>query len=112
MGQSLLEAALAEPGIALVGALEIPDSPLLRHDAGERLGRSTGVAISADVPAAIAGAQVLLDFTRPEGTLAHLSACASAGVAAVVGTTGLSAADKAQRSRSSPARFRSCSRRT
>jgi 4-hydroxy-tetrahydrodipicolinate reductase len=94
MGQALLEAVLAEPEIALVGALEIPASPLLHHDAGERLGRATGVAISADIPGAIAGAEVLLDFTRPEGTLAHLSACANAGVAAVVGTTGLTAAAK------------------
>ena len=94
MGQALLEAVLAEPEIALVGALEIPASPLVGRDAGERLGRATGVAISADVPVAIAKADVLLDFTRPEGTLAHLNVCARARVAAVVGTTGLTAADK------------------
>ena len=94
MGQALLEAVLSEPEIKLVGALEIAASPLLGRDAGERLGRATGVAISADIPAAIARADVLLDFTRPEGTLAHLDACAAARVAAVVGTTGLTTADK------------------
>jgi 4-hydroxy-tetrahydrodipicolinate reductase len=94
MGQALLEAVLADPGIALVGALEIAASPLLGRDAGERVGRATGVRISADIPGALAGAEVLLDFTRPEGTLAHLNACAQARVAAVVGTTGLTAADK------------------
>jgi 4-hydroxy-tetrahydrodipicolinate reductase len=94
MGQALLEAALAQPDIELVGALEVPDSPLLNRDAGERLGRHTGVTISADVRGAVTKADVLLDFTRPEGTLLHLSACASSGVAAVVGTTGLGAADK------------------
>jgi 4-hydroxy-tetrahydrodipicolinate reductase len=94
MGQALLEAVLSEPEMALVGALEIATSPLLGRDAGERLGRSTGVSIAADIPAAIAPADVLLDFTRPEGTLSHLKACAAAGVAAVVGTTGLTAADK------------------
>jgi 4-hydroxy-tetrahydrodipicolinate reductase len=94
MGQALLEAALAQPDIELVGALEVPDSPLLNRDAGERLGRHTGVTISADVRGAITKADVLLDFTRPEGTLLHLGACASSGVAAVVGTTGLGAADK------------------
>jgi 4-hydroxy-tetrahydrodipicolinate reductase len=94
MGQALLEAVLAEPEITLVGALEIPASPLIGRDAGERVGRATGVAITADVPVAIAKADVLLDFTRPEGTLAHLNACARARVAAVVGTTGLTAADK------------------
>ncbi len=94
MGLALLEAVLSEPGIALVGALEIAASPLLGRDAGERLGRSTGVAISADIPATLARADVLLDFTRPEGTLAHLDACAKARVAAVVGTTGLTTADQ------------------
>jgi len=94
MGQALLEATFAEPGIALVGALDIAGSPLLGRDAGERLGRATGVMVGADVAQGVAGADVLLDFTRPEGTLSHLRACASAGVAAVVGTTGLSASDK------------------
>jgi 4-hydroxy-tetrahydrodipicolinate reductase len=94
MGQALLEAVLTEPEFALVGALEMSTSPLLGHDAGARLGCITGIAISADIPAAISGADVLLDFTRPEGTLAHLGACARARVAAVVGTTGFTAADK------------------
>ena len=67
---------------------------MLGRDAGERFGHRTGVAVSADVPATIAGADVLIDFTRPEGTLAHVAACSRAGVAAVVGTTGLSPVDK------------------
>jgi 4-hydroxy-tetrahydrodipicolinate reductase len=94
MGQILLEAALVEPDLAVAGALEVPASPILGRDAGERFGHLTGVAISADIPAAVVGADVLIDFTRPEGTLAHVGACARAGVGAVVGTTGLSAADK------------------
>lgn len=94
MGQALLEAVLGEPDVALVGALDVPGSPLLGHDAGERLGRSTGVRVGADIPLALAAADVLLDFTRPEGTLAHLRACANAGVAAVVGTTGLTTVDR------------------
>ena len=94
MGQALLETALAEPDVVLAGALDVPASPVLGRDAGERCGHATGVIVSADIPAAIAGADVLIDFTRPEGTLAHVAACARAGVAAVVGTTGLSTADK------------------
>jgi 4-hydroxy-tetrahydrodipicolinate reductase len=39
---------------------------------------------------------VLIDFTRPEGTLAHLAVCRELGVRAVVGTTGFSEAQKAQ----------------
>ena len=50
--------------------------------------------VAADVDAALARADVLIDFTRPEGTLAHLAACARHRVAAVVGTTGLDAAQK------------------
>ncbi|HEV2978864.1 MAG TPA: 4-hydroxy-tetrahydrodipicolinate reductase [Casimicrobiaceae bacterium] len=94
MGQALLEAILAEPDVALVGALDIGASPVFGRDAGERLGRSTGVVVGADIALAVAGADVLLDFTRPEGTLAHLRACERARVAAVVGTTGLTATDR------------------
>jgi 4-hydroxy-tetrahydrodipicolinate reductase len=94
MGQAMLEAALADPGVELVGALEIVGSALLGRDAGERMGAVTGVAITADIPMAVSGADVLVDFTRPEGTLAHLGACVQARVAAVVGTTGLTGADK------------------
>ena len=94
MGQTVLEAVLADAGFTLVGALEVPGNALLGRDAGERLGAVTGVAITADIPVAVAGADVLIDFTRPEGALAHLGACAQARVAAVVGTTGLTGADK------------------
>jgi 4-hydroxy-tetrahydrodipicolinate reductase len=94
MGRTLLQAVLAEPDLALVGALEVPASPLLGRDAGEGSGLRTGVAISADVPAAVTGADVLIDFTRAEATLTHVGACARAGVGAVIGTTGLTAEDK------------------
>jgi 4-hydroxy-tetrahydrodipicolinate reductase len=94
MGQTLIEAALADREFTLASALEIPDSPFLGRDAGERFGKATGVAVASDIPAAVKAADVLIDFTRPAGTLAHLSACANAGVAAVVGTTGLSADDR------------------
>jgi 4-hydroxy-tetrahydrodipicolinate reductase len=94
MGQVLLEAALADSGFSLAGALEIPGSALLGHDAGERMGVVTGATITADIPLALSGADVLVDFTRPEGTLAHLGACVQARVGAVVGTTGLTTADK------------------
>jgi 4-hydroxy-tetrahydrodipicolinate reductase len=39
---------------------------------------------------------VLIDFTRPEGTLAHLAVCRELGVKAVIGTTGFSPEEKAQ----------------
>lgn len=94
MGRALIEAVLREPGLTLVAALDVAGSPALGHDAGEPCGQATGVRVAADVDAALARADVLIDFTRPPGTLAHLAACARHGVAAVVGTTGFDAAQK------------------
>lgn len=95
MGRMLVEAVLASGDCELAGALDIPGSPALGQDAGAFLGRSTGVAITADLAAGLARAQVLIDFTRPEGTLAHLEACRARGVALVIGTTGFSPEQKA-----------------
>ena len=96
MGRMLIEAVLATGDLQLHGALDVADSPVLGQDAGAFLGRATGVTIRADLDGALAGADVLIDFTRPEGTLAHLAACARLGVNAVVGTTGFSDAQKAE----------------
>ncbi len=95
MGRTLIEATLAQPDLQLSGALDAAGSPMLGQDAAAFLGRST-VPIVAGLHEGLAGAQVLIDFTRPEGTLAHLPMCAERGVAVVIGTTGFSAAQKAQ----------------
>ena len=95
MGQALIEAVLADRESALAAALDIAGSPAAGRDAGERFGRATGVCVSVDVDAAVRAAEVLIDFTRPEGTVAHLAACARHGTAAVVGTTGLTDEQKA-----------------
>ncbi len=96
MGHMLIEAVLAAADTELVGALDVGGSAALGQDAGSPLGRSTGVVITDDVRAGLAQAQVLIDFTRPAGTLAHLAVCRELGVRAVIGTTGFSAAEKAQ----------------
>jgi 4-hydroxy-tetrahydrodipicolinate reductase len=96
MGQALVEAVLAAPDLALAAALDIPGSAAIGRDAGERLGRASGVLVHSDVDTALAQADVLIDFTRPEGTMAHLEACARQKVAAVVGTTGLDAGQRAR----------------
>jgi 4-hydroxy-tetrahydrodipicolinate reductase len=96
MGRALLEGIFQAPDLRLHAALERSDSPFLGKDAGEPLGMPCGVKITDDVPGALAGANVLIDFTRPEGTLLHLRACVQAGVNMVVGTTGLSADQKLQ----------------
>lgn len=96
MGRMLVETVLATDDIELGGALDVPSSPAIGHDAAAFLGRSSGVAITADLRAGLADADVLIDFTRPDGTLAHLAACRELGVKAVVGTTGFTEAQKAQ----------------
>ena len=96
MGRMLLEAVAAADDLALAGALDIPGAAGMGQDCLAFLGRSSGVAVGADVRAALRNAQVLIDFTRPEGTLAHLDACREFGVKAVIGTTGFSDAQKAR----------------
>jgi 4-hydroxy-tetrahydrodipicolinate reductase len=95
MGRMLIEAVLASPGDTLVGALDQAGSPALGQDATAWLGRSSGVTITADPATGLAGADVLIDFTRPAGTLAHLAACREHGTRAVIGTTGFDDAGKA-----------------
>jgi 4-hydroxy-tetrahydrodipicolinate reductase len=96
MGRMLIEAVLGAPDAALHGALDVPGSPALGQDAGAPLGRTSGVAITDDLRQALTGADVLIDFTRPDGTLAHLERCRELGVKAVIGTTGFDDAQKAQ----------------
>ncbi len=94
MGKVLLECVAQADDLALHAALEHAGSPLLGQDASV-VGGSRGVAITADVATALQGADVLIDFTRPEGTLHHLDICRKHKVNMVVGTTGLNAQQKA-----------------
>lgn len=94
MGRMLIETVLKARDMQLTAALEQAEVPALGKDAGEFCGVPCGVAISDDVHAGLRQADCLIDFTRPEGTLAHLSLCRQLGVAMVIGTTGFSAAQK------------------
>jgi len=96
MGRMLIEAVLQTGDCRLVGALDVTGGAALGQDAAAFLGRPSGVAVTSDLRKGLANARVLIDFTRPEGTLAHLAVCRDLGVAAVVGTTGLSPAQKAE----------------
>jgi 4-hydroxy-tetrahydrodipicolinate reductase len=93
MGRMLIEATLNNPDMTLAVALDRPGSDQLGQDAGAFLGSDTGVRITDDVEA-LAGADCLIDFTRPEGTLRHLDACARHKVRMVIGTTGLDEAGR------------------
>ena len=96
MGRMLVEAVSGDAGLVLAGALDLAGSPAVGQDAAGFLGRSSGVMITDDLRKGLADAQVLIDFTRPEGTLAHLAVCRELGVKAVIGTTGFSEEQKAQ----------------
>jgi len=96
MGQMLIEAVRAADDCVLTGALDISASPSVGQDAGAFAGQATGVLITSDLVTGLKDSQVLIDFTRPEGTLAHLAVCRALGVGVVIGTTGFSDAQKAQ----------------
>ena len=96
MGQMLIEAVNASPDCLLTGALDVAASPAIGIDASAFSGRSSGVLIQADIRKGLVDSGVLIDFTRPEGTLAHLAACRELGVNLVIGTTGFSEAEKAE----------------
>jgi 4-hydroxy-tetrahydrodipicolinate reductase len=93
---SRLVALLAEPGdLRLVGALEAPGHPALGRDAGEVAGVGRlGVGLGADAEAAIQPGRILIEFSVPEATLAHLRLVARQGGRAVIGTTGFAAAQR------------------
>jgi 4-hydroxy-tetrahydrodipicolinate reductase len=91
MGQMLIEAVAESRDLRLTAALDVAGAPTLGNEVP-----AVGVRITCDVRAALAAADVLIDFTRPEGTLAHVALCRELGVKAVIGTTGLTAAQKAQ----------------
>ena len=95
MGRMLIEAVQQSSDCVLSGALDQPTSPALGQDAAAFLGHASGVAISGDL-SVISGSHTLIDFTRPEGTMAHLRACVQHGVKLVIGTTGFTEAQKAE----------------
>ena len=96
MGQMLIEAIGGASDLRLSGALDVPAAPGIGREAGALLGHESSPRITSDLREGLTAAQVLIDFTRPEGTLAHLAVCHELGVNAVIGTTGFSDAQKAQ----------------
>lgn len=94
MGRALIDAVLRDGELALAAALEVKGNPHVGKDAGELAGSPCGVKVTDDVARAIAGCDVLVDFTRPEGTMSHVGACRARGVRLVIGTTGFSDAQK------------------
>jgi 4-hydroxy-tetrahydrodipicolinate reductase len=94
MGRALIEAILPLPDLKLAGALEQKGHAAVGRDAGELVGSPCGVRVADDVESVAAACEVMIDFTRPEGALAHLAACRRHGVRMIIGTTGFSEAQK------------------
>ncbi|EME04326.1 4-hydroxy-tetrahydrodipicolinate reductase [Mannheimia haemolytica] len=96
MGRQLIQAVHNAQGVELGSAFERKGSSLVGSDAGEVAGVGTlGVVISDDVAQNVAGFDLLIDFTRPEGTLEHLDICVAHHKQMVIGTTGFDDAGKA-----------------
>lgn len=95
MGKMLVEAISNADDIELAGALDVPGSPALGSDAAASLGKPSGILIESDFDKALATAEYLIDFTRPEGTLKHLAYCAEHGIKMIIGTTGFDDEGKA-----------------
>lgn len=94
MGHALLEGVFADAELQLYGALDRAGSPQVGRDAGELLGKSTGVYISDDAAQTLQGADVLIDFTRPEASMQYLALCQQLNVKHVIGTTGFTVEQK------------------
>jgi 4-hydroxy-tetrahydrodipicolinate reductase len=92
MGRTLIDAVARSADLVLTAALDAPGSAL----AGQPAPGAPHVTVGTDVEAGLAQADVLIDFTRPEGTLAHAARCGPRGVAMVIGTTGFTDAQKAE----------------
>lgn len=97
MGKTLIQAVQETDGLTLGAATEHPQSNLIGVDAGDLAGVGTlGVNIAGSLGGAIDNFDVLIDFTAPAATMAHLEACRDAGKQMVIGTTGLSEEEKAR----------------
>ncbi|EKF75371.1 dihydrodipicolinate reductase [Alcanivorax hongdengensis A-11-3] len=96
MGRILIEATLANPQTTLAAAVDVPGSSLIGADAGELVGQGgQGVFLVDDLGKVVNDADVFIDFTVPQATVANVDICRAAGTKLVIGTTGLNDEQKA-----------------
>ena len=94
MGRVLIEAVLGSSDMRLAAALEQKGHAQVGNDAGQFVGARSGIGVSDEIDRSLSGCNVIIDFTRPEGTLAHVAACRRLGVKMVIGTTGFNELQK------------------
>jgi len=97
MGNRIIACLADTADLRLVAALEAPGHAAIGRDAGELAGLGkTGVSVGTDAAAEIRRDRILIEFSVPEASLAHLKLVARGGARAVIGTTGFSAAQRAE----------------
>lgn len=97
MGKALVEACMAHPGLTLGAAIDVPESGRIGMDAGTVAGiGDCGVLISSSLQQSVNSFDVLVDFTRPEPSLASLEVCRAHGKKMIIGTTGFDETQKQQ----------------
>lgn len=95
MGKTLIEAVNGTAALQLCAATERPESSLIGSDAGELAGVGRlGVAVSDSLEGVVDDFDVVIDFSSPDATMAHLAICRDNGKRMVIGTTGLDDAQK------------------
>ncbi|OOF54194.1 4-hydroxy-tetrahydrodipicolinate reductase [Rodentibacter genomosp. 2] len=96
MGRQLIQAVHLAEGVELGAAFERQGSSLLGADAGELVGVGhLGIKVSDNFHEQKDNFDLLIDFTRPEGTLEHIAFCVANDKKMVIGTTGFDDAGKA-----------------
>ncbi len=96
MGLCLIKAAALAKHAELAVAVSRPDSLAIGRDAGELAGISVvGIKVGDDLASVVDQFDVLIDFTRPDASMAFIETCRQAGKKLVIGTTGYSDAQKA-----------------
>ena len=89
MGGRIIHMIKETPSMRLHQAVERPDHPSLGRDIGEIIGLGAiGVPLEGGLKGK--GGDVIIDFTSPQASLASLEFAKEAGLAVVIGTTGLS----------------------
>jgi 4-hydroxy-tetrahydrodipicolinate reductase len=97
MGNRIIACLAGVPDLRLVAALEAPGHAAIGRDAGDLAGiGKAGVSVGADAAAEITRDRVLIEFSVPEASLAHLRLVAQSGARAVIGTTGFTAVQRAE----------------
>lgn len=97
MGHALVQASQHSDHLTLGAAIERPGSAHLGADAGNLAGlEPLGIVLTDSLESVGDRFDVLIDFTRPQPSLAAMAFCLREAKPMVIGTTGFSAEEKQQ----------------